>query len=726
VTKVSVLREPPERPRAFGRRDAVRLIFSALLIVVALGVGVVVDLAPTNPGYSVGVKAPTAILAPRDAVIPNAVETKADQDSNSRLVQPAYDYTLPRAQSIAAVQVADLQLALRPIDDAFALSKTPDARRTALQAALQTALPSLSSDNRATLLTLDAARWLIVEQAAESGLLAGEAIEIRDTDLAAGQTALAHEYIPTSPALTGAEQQLAEAIITPLFVANSTYSQTLTQQARDQAVAGTPTHTDSIKAGEIIVDQNHQITESDMIKIRYYGLDKSAVGWGKAGAWMLLGTLVAATLLAWLWRFRPEYWHRGRTVTLIGLIFVVSVLALKLPGGRAWLPYVMPTAAAGMLLTLLLDAGVGIVMVAMLAVLAGPVSGSSAEVSAYVLLGGFAGILAIGKGERQHFFIQAGLAVAITEIAVVGAFGLLGQHDTAGVLQLSAAATGGAMISTVVTLGSFALLGNLFGILTASQLLELANPSQPLLRRLLIETPGTYHHSLMVGNLAERAASAIGADPLLCRAAAYYHDIGKLANPLAFIENQASGDNIHDHLDPEDSATILKQHVRDGIDLAYKARLPKPLIAFIPQHHGTAIMGFFYGKAREAAAAPFGGESQPAGRAAADGVDQHRFRHGGPRPQSREAAILMLADGVEASVRSLSSRDEATIRAMVGQIVQERLADGQLNECELTIRDVDKIREAFVGQLLGMYHQRIAYPQNKVVEPGTPGAPGAE
>jgi putative nucleotidyltransferase with HDIG domain len=726
VTKVSVLRELHERPRRFGRRDAGRLLFAALLIVAALGVGVVVDLAPTNPGYSVGVVAQNAIRAPRDATIPNAVETKADQDSNSRLVQPAYDYTLLRAESIAAVQVADLQLALKPIDDAFALSKTPDARRAELQAALPTALPSLSLDNRATLLTLDPTRWPVLEQAAESGLLAGEAVEIRDADLAARQTALAHQHIPTSPVLSTAEEQLTEAIITPLFVANSTYSQTLTQQARDQAVAGTPTHMDSIKAGEVIVDQGHQITESDMIKIRYFELDKSTVDWGKAAAWMLLGTLVAATLLAWLWRFRPEYWHRGRTVALIGLIFVVSVLALKLPGGRAWLPYIMPVAASGMLLTLLLDAGVGIVMVAMLAVLAGPVSGSSAEVSAYVLLGGFAGILAIGKGERQHFFIQAGLAVAITEIAVVGAFGLLGQHDTAGVIQLAAAATGGALISTVVTLGSFALLGDLFGILTASQLLELANPSQPLLRRLLIETPGTYHHSLMVGNLAERAASAIGADPLLARAAAYYHDVGKLANPLAFIENQASGDNIHDHLDPEDSATILKQHVPDGIDLAYKDRLPKPLIAFIPQHHGTAIMGFFYGKAREAAAAPFGGESQPAGKAAADGVDQRRFRHGGPKPQSREAAILMLCDGVEASVRSLTSRDEATIRAMVGQIVQERLADGQLNECELTIRDLDKIREAFVGQLLGMYHQRIAYPQNKVVEPGTQGAPGAE
>jgi hypothetical protein len=696
------------------------------LIVAALAVGVVVDLAPTNPGYSVGVVAPTAIRAPRDATIPNAVEDRVAQDVARAGVGPQYDYTAARAESIAAVQVADLQLALKPIDDAFALSKTPEARRAALQAALPTALPSLSSDNRTILLTLDPARWPVLEQAAESGLLAGERVEIRDTDLAAKQTALAHQYVPTSPALSAAEEQLIEAIVTPLYVANSAFSQPLTQQARDQAAADVVPVPDTLKAGEVIVDQGHQITESDMVKIRYFGLDKSTVDWGKAAAWVLLGTLVAATLLAWLWRFRPEYWHRGQTLALIGLIFVVSGLALKLPGGRAWLPYIMPVAASGMLLTLLLDAGVGIVMVALLAVLAGPVSGSSAEVSTYVLLGGFAGILAIGKGERQYFFIQAGLAVAITEIAVVGAFGLLGQHDTAGVLQLAAAATGGALISTVVTLGSFALLGNLFGILTASQLLELSNPTQPLLRRLLIETPGTYHHSLMVGNLAERAASAIGADPLLARAAAYYHDVGKLANPLAFIENQASGDNIHDQLDPEHSATILKQHVADGIDLAYKARLPKPLIAFIPQHHGTAIMGFFYGKAREAAAAPFGGESQPAGKAAADGVDQRRFRHGGPRPQSREAAILMLSDGVEASVRSLSSRDEATIRAMVGQIVQERLADGQLNECELTIRDLDKIREAFVGQLLGMYHQRIAYPQNKVVEPGSPGAPGAE
>jgi putative nucleotidyltransferase with HDIG domain len=224
-----------------------------------------------------------------------------------------------------------------------------------------------------------------------------------------------------------------------------------------------------------------------------------------------------------------------------------------------------------------------------------------------------------------------------------------------------------------------------------------------MLRRLLVETPGTYHHSLMVGNLAERAAEAIGADPLVTRVAAYYHDIGKLANPLAFIENQAGGENIHDQLDPEVSAGILKQHVPDGIDLAYKARLPKALIAYIPQHHGTAIMSYFYARAKEMA-----------GPGAI--VDERRFRHAGPKPQTREAALIMLADGVEASVRSLSSRDEPAIRAMVARIIDERVTDGQFDECDLTLRDLERIREAFVGQLLGMYHTRVAYPQNTVVE----------
>jgi cyclic-di-AMP phosphodiesterase PgpH len=295
-------------------------------------------------------------------------------------------------------------------------------------------------------------------------------------------------------------------------------------------------------------------------------------------------------------------------------------------------------------------------------------------------------------------------------------FALLGDQDIRGVLELVAAAAVSAGGSAVAAVGLFAVMGSVFGIVTVFQLMELANPSQPVLRRLVVETPGTYHHSLMVGNLAERAAEAIGGDALLARVAAYYHDIGKLANPAAYIENQAGGDNIHDDLDPETSAQMLKSHVSAGIDIAYKSGLPKAIIAFIPQHHGTAVMAYFYDRAREQAAAPYGGVETSEGRKAADAVDIRKFRHGGPKPQTREAAIIMLADSVEASVRSLSSRDEAAIRAMVERIIEDRIADDQFDECDLTLRDIEQIREAFVGQLLGMYHQRVAYPQSKVVE----------
>ena len=196
----------------------------------------------------------------------------------------------------------------------------------------------------------------------------------------------------------------------------------------------------------------------------------------------------------------------------------------------------------------------------------------------------------------------------------------------------------------------------------------------------------------MVGNLAERAAEAIGADPLVTRVAAYYHDVGKLSNPLGFIENQAGAENIHDQLEPEVSAQILKQHVADGIDAAYAARLPKVLIAYIPQHHGTAVMGYFLARARERAAEPYGGLGTAEGAAAAAAVDERKFRHAGPKPQSREAALIMLADSVEASVRSLASREEPAIRAMVGRIIDERIADGQFDECEITLRDLERIK----------------------------------
>ena len=706
-----MLTEPPERGRAFGRSDAARLVVAGVLILLALASGALLDLAPSDPGLAAGVVAPAAIFAPRDATIANSVETKAAQDAAAAAVPPQYDFTAAGASQVAATQVAELQRDLEPVDAVFTNVKTPEAR----QLQLANLLTGLSAADRSTLLVLTPDRWTLVEKAAGSALSQAEQVEIRQVD-PASQVTLVQQYIPGALGLGVTETQLAVTLAAPYLVANSAYSPVLTSAARARAAAAVDTVTDSVKAGQVLVDRGHVISDADMVRIHFFGLDVSRVDWGKSASWLLVVALTTSLLLAWLWRFRPHYWERARTLILIGGAFAAAVLVEKIPGGRNWFPFVVPGAAVGMLLTLLLDEGVATIVLALLALLAGVVNGLSLELATYVFLGGFAGMLAVGKGERQHPFIVAGVVVAATQLLVVAVFWMVGQPDTTGLLELAGAAVGSAAVATIIALGTFVVLGNLFGILTPPQLLELANPTQPVLRRLLTETPGTYHHSLMVGNLAERAASAIGADPLLTRVAAYYHDIGKMANPLAFIENQAGGENIHDHLEPDVSATILRQHVRDGVDLAVKSGLPKPLIAFIPQHHGTAVMGFVYGKARDAAATPFGGEKTSAGREAAEAVDRNRFRHGGPKPQSREAALIMLADGVEASVRSLSNREEPTIRAMVGRIISERLDDGQLDDCDLTIRDLERIREVFVGQLLGMYHQRVAYPASKVVE----------
>ena len=512
------------------------------------------------------------------------------------------------------------------------------------------------------------------------------------------------------------QRVLGGELLSPLLVANSSYDAAATEQAREQAAAAVQPIVVDLKQGELIVQAGARLTEADLERLGAVGVLEPKSDPVRIGGWFLLAALTVALFLGWVWRFRPAFWHRNNVLFLVSLFLIVTTIALRATSDRPILPFFLPFAAAALLTTILLDAGAAVVLSAIIGVLASVVSGS-VELGVYVVLGSLAGVVAVRRGERLQQFVQAAALMACVNVAVIGIFGLLGEHDLTGTLQLIGAGVAAAVGAAVVAVGTFALLGNVFGFTTSFQLLELANPSQPLLRRLLLETSGTYHHSLMVGNLGERAAEATGADPLLVRVAAYYHDVGKLANPTAFIENQSGTDNLHDELTPQEFAAILKAHVAAGIDLAYEYRLPKPIIAFIPQHHGTAIISFFYAKARDEAVAAAGARpGTPEAEAAAATVDVSRFRHSGPKPQSREAAILMLADGVEASVRSLTAQDEPAIRAMVDRIIHERLDDGQFDECDLTLRDLERIREAFVAQLLGMYHRRIAYPQSKIVE----------
>ena len=693
----------------FNRGDVGRLAIVAFVLVVVLGAILGANFAPAPVSLELGDLVPADIRAPRTQTFTSELQTAAARAAARDLVEPQYDYSSERAIAIAAEQLDAFRRGITPLETAFSPA-TDDETRLSL---LQIAIPQLTEAARATLMALTPERWPAVRDEAARILDVTERSELRDTDVAFERTRLADRM---AGGLDADERALAAEIIAPLVVPNSSFSSLLTEQEKDRRAALVTPVEDRILQGEIIVRGGTKLTELDLEKIEAFGLADTVPDVASLGGWFLLASVLVAVPLGWLWRFRRALWHRNNVILLLGLLIVFAAFALKVTEGRPALPYILPTAAIGMLVAILLDTGTATITMIVIGLIAGAVNGLSLELAAYTFLGGFAGILAIRRGDRLQSFLQAGVAVLITNVLVVTTFSLLGEHDLTGLLQLLGAAALAAGGSAIAAVGSFAVLGNLFGILTIFQLLELANPSQPLLRRLLLETPGTYHHSLMVGNLAERAATAIGADPLITRVAAYYHDIGKLANPQAFIENQAGGENIHDELEPEASAQVLKGHVAEGIDIAYQARLPKVLIAFIPQHHGTSVMSFFYARAREQAAAAYGGLAIAEGRKAADGVEVRRFRHAGPKPQTREAALIMLADGVEASVRSLDSRDEGAIRAMVSRIVNERMDDGQFDECDLTLRDVERIKSAFVDQLLGMYHQRVAYPQNKVVE----------
>ncbi len=695
----------------FTRNDAARLVVAATGLIVALTAIFAVDIIPGDAvRYEVGQVVREDIVAPRPVAFESANRTEEARAAARAAVAPQYDYTADKAIAIAAEQAAAFDERVRRVDTAFGSELTPEERA----ALLETAIPTLSGTSQAALLALDAPRWIAVRTEAARVLDATIRTELRDTEVADTRAGIAGRM---GGDLDEAERMFAAEIIRPLIVPNSSFDQTLFDQAKDRAAENVDPVLVQIVPGQVVVRNGEPLTAADLEVIEALGLSQDArPSLALFGGWFLLAVLTVTMLLGWIWRFRPTLWHRDNVLFLIGLLVVGTAIALKITAGRELLGYFLPTAAIGMLIAILLDASIATVVIAIVAIIGGALAGASLEFASYIFLGGLAGIVAVRKGDRLQIFVQAAIVVFIVNALVVSVFSLLGTRDLRGVLELWFASGASAVGSSVAAVGTFAVLGSAFGILTVFQLLELANPSQPLLRRLLVETPGTYHHSLMVGNLAERAAEAIGADPLVTRVAAYYHDVGKLSNPLAFIENQAGGENIHDQLEPEDSAQVLKQHVADGIDTAYAARLPKVLIAYIPQHHGTAVMSYFLARARERAAEPFGGVATSEGAKAAAAVDERKFRHAGPKPQTREAALIMLADSVEASVRSLASRDEAAIRAMVTRIIEERISDGQFDECELTFRDLDKIKDAFVEQLLGMYHTRIAYPQNTVVE----------
>jgi len=327
----------------------------------------------------------------------------------------------------------------------------------------------------------------------------------------------------------------------------------------------------------------------------------------------------------------------------------------------------------------------------------GFMAGGSLELAVYALVGGLIASLSLSKVERLSAFFWAGVYVALSNLAVILSFHLPQQdYDTVQLLTLAGFSLVNGGLSASLTVAGFYLLGTLFDITTSLQLMELARPTHPLLRQLLLKAPGTYHHSILVSNMAEEAAGRIGADALLARVGAYYHDVGKIIQPHFFVDNQVEGVNVHERLDPRTSAQIIISHVEDGLDLAKKYGLPSKVRDFISQHHGTGLATYFYHQARESEG---------------DEANEEDFRYSGPKPQTKETAIVMLADSCEAAVRAERPDSLEGVKELVRKITGGKMLDGQLDECDLTLHDLGEIRGAFVSILQGVFHPRIKYPE---------------
>lgn len=420
------------------------------------------------------------------------------------------------------------------------------------------------------------------------------------------------------------------------------------------------------------------------------------------GEWLPLGGLamVLSTILALVVGYLRQF--EQTTVSSIRHLYLTSLIVVA-TFGLAWVlsslnlnPYISPLVACGMLLTVFVNGRVGLVVTMQVGLLLALFPGHDAISTLVSLIASAISIYAVSCVQQRYDVFRAGLFASLVAAWVVVALSSLGGLGWAGWYMNGAAAAMSGVGSAILVVGVLPLMEDLFGITTTFKLLELANPSQPLLRELQMKAPGTYHHSILVGNLAESAAEAIGADALLVRVGSYYHDIGKTKRPYFFVENQLGMANQHDRISPRLSALVITAHVKEGLEMAREHKLPAIIQEFIATHHGTSLVSYFYHQAVQAE-----GQRQ---------VQEEHFRYPGPRPRTRETGIVMLADGVEASCRSLKTPTPDQIEAMVRKIVEKRLADGELSEAPLTLKEIEKISAAFIRVLTGLFHQRIEYP----------------
>ena len=648
-------------------------------------------ITPEQYDIQVGAPAPIEILATKDVV--DSVTTEQLKNNAAASVEPSY-----KSADFSGVDgvLNDLSARFDVLRSAYndwsageadAQTLISDAELTDLNEKLgfsltRDQLNTLLATERQTLEALFEAALTEVKGTLMSTLPEGqESVAVKNIRLE-----LTRKY----PAqLVGVVTELIRGCIRPTMLIDEEITEQNREKARDAVEAK------MCVKGQVIVRKGEIVTLAQYTMISSLGLlaDDSFDIQTLLGIALLVIALELA-LIAYLYRFQKSLLESPKQMMLLSLVLVLAVWLCFV--FRYVNVYFMPVALALLLVSMLMDAQLALfvnLIVALLASMMTTGSGMIAIVLMACVSGPFIAML-FNKSMMRMTTLLAGVLIGVGNFLITLGVGLFNSVEIRTVLNNALWAAGGGAVSAVICIGVQPVLEGLFNLATASKLIELSNPNQPLLRRLLLEASGTYHHSIIVANLAEAACSAIGANGLLARVGAYYHDIGKLKRPMYFKENQM-GDNPHDRTDPRVSTAILTAHPRDGAAMAQKARIPEPVVDIIRQHHGDCPVMFFYDKALKL----YG-----------DQVDISAFRYEGPRPQTREAAVVMMADSIEAATRALPNPDPEKIDALIRKIVRGKLNDGQLDCSNLTFNDLEKICSAFSTVLTGVFHERIEYP----------------
>lgn len=507
-------------------------------------------------------------------------------------------------------------------------------------------------------------------------------------------------------------QELARLAITP----NKFFDKQATEEAKTQARQNAEPI--MIKQGDIIVKKGQLIKEDVYQRLSDLGLLQEKKSYYPQLGVLLISILFTLALFGYgevsasvngSLRKNNVQWLMMLLIFALNILFM-HLVALTYSAEWPVIGFLAPVAIGAMLVTLLIDFHLGLVSALVFTLLSSILLNVSQETVFDLRYGfvtavvSFTGVLAIHRASQRSSILKAGIMVSLFGSLAVLALMLVDPTPSrTELLQSVIFMFASGLLTAVLVIGLMPFFEMTFGILSALKLVELSNPNHPLLRKLLTETPGTYHHSLMVGNLSEAAAEAVGANGLLCRVGSFYHDVGKTKRPLYFIENQNASGNPHDNLEPKVSASIIIAHAKDGADMLKAHKLPKQIRDIAEQHHGKTLLKYFYFKAVK--------QAQEAGVECP--YTEQDFRYPGPKAQSKEAAIVGIADCVEAAVRSLSHPTVQQIEDMISKIIKDRLDDQQYNECDLTMRELDKIAASLKETVIGMFHSRIEYPDDK-------------